>query len=142
LIRMSSAFHPGANMAEQTLKFNVLAYHTDRIVRHVKDMLEEKDKEEADFDKQILEQKQLIAKLESDKTILFSEYKNKCAEVESKKRKLEEADKFMDDKNSELDEMACSLGSVINRFEIRAKRAEGENKKLKNEMVSYVPSYD
>jgi len=31
---------------------------------------------------------------------------------------------------------------VINRFEIRAKRAEGENKQLKNDMVQYAPSYD
>lgn len=131
-----------ANTAEQTLKFNELAYHTDRIVTRVSDVLKEKIDKEAEFEKQIAEQKQLIAKLESDKSILFGEYKKKCGEVESKKRRIEEAELFIESKNKELDEMACSLGGVIHRFEVRANRAEHENKKLKKDMLSYAPSYD
>ena len=126
-----------ANTAEQTLKFNELAYHTDRIVTRVRDVLKEKIMEEAGFETQLAVQKQLIAKLQSDKSILFGEYKKKCGEVESKKRRIEEAELFIEGKNKELDEMACSLGGVIHRFEVRANRAEHETKKLKKEMLSY-----
>jgi hypothetical protein len=131
-----------ANTAEQTLKFNELAYHTDRIVTRVSDVLKEKIMEEAEFEKQIAVQNQLIAKLESDKSILFGEYKKKCGEVELNKRRIEEAELFIEDKYKELDEMACSLGSVIHRFEVRSSRAEHENKKLKKDILSYAQSYE
>jgi hypothetical protein len=38
--------------------------------------------------------------------------------------------------------MACSLGSVIHRFEVRSSRAEHENKKLKKDILSYAQSYE
>ena len=95
------------------------------------DLVNEKMNEQADMEEKSKEQQQTITKLQSDKSILFREYKKKCNELQSNKRRLEEADNLIDAKNDELDGMACSLGAVINRMEFRMKCAKDENKRLK-----------